>query len=62
MVRIYAILLSTCTEFYPSPVSHSLNPFNLPAYCPLHSSLLLGLWVVYIISILFRSMLQNLFA
>jgi len=60
LARIYATLLFTCTVFSPCPVSHSLNHFNLPAYCPLHSSPLLGLWVVYIISILFWTVLQNL--
>ena len=61
LARIYATLVFTRTIFSPSSVSLSLNPFNLLAYCPLHSSPLLGLWFVYIISILFRTMLQNLF-
>jgi len=60
LARIYSILAFTCTLFSSFPLSLSLNPLNVPAYCPLRGSLLLTLRVVYIISILFPTMLQNL--
>ena len=41
LVRIYSNLVFTCTIFSPSPLPFSLNPFDIPAYYPLHSSLLL---------------------